>query len=382
MKKTDSQLIKQLPKTLRIKEEIKNSIAAGLYGKVGDAFMSVRELAANTGASLVTAQKIMAMLRDEDIIGLEGRKSTILKIGFTTDGDARRENLIGLIVTNLENPFFASLTKQVELAAARKGLEVVVASSNYDPVREQEIIDMFIRGGVSGMLICPAESTDEQGNFKHIEVPFVLLGRKIDNLNTDAVLVQNFSAGKSMAEHFIDQEYRYFAYIGVNNFHNDARLQGFKSALAQHGFELPENRILLVDNKDIELSVKAMETFAGQLEHACAVFCFHDLLAARMLRVCYDLNIRVPNQLALAGFDDLPIASELIPSLTTVAYPLDLMADAACERIIKLMQGEQLRQAVVYIEPELIIRESSGGKLRKSFNNEVLVPQCMAYNIA
>ena len=350
----------------------------GVYGVGGDSFITVRELALKSGASLVTAQKVMTMLQEEGLVGRKGRRNVILSLPPVPGRDG---HLLGLLVTNLENPFFAQLAKQVENSARNRGFELITAGSDYDPEREREVLEMFARKGVGGVLACPCDSGSSGSNFAACSLPFVFIARRIAGVVADAVLVRNKEAGCDVARHLLECGYRNFAYVGVDNFASDPRRQGFFEELSRHGFRCGDGNVLLVDNQDIDASTRALTDFVMSQTKPVGMFCFHDLIAARLLKTAHFLGLNVPGDLAVVGFDNLPVSAELIPSLTTVAYPVDDMAELALDCLESLMNKKRIPiESNIYISPKLVIRESTRhAPVRESARR--MVPDCMAYSI-
>jgi DNA-binding transcriptional MocR family regulator len=118
----DKNILNHLPKAIKVKEEIKEKIFSGLFGGPGSDFLSVRKFAESSGVSLVTAQRIMTMLKEEGVILLENGRHVISKTILAKEAapSKARKNLIGMVVTNIENPFFAALSKEMEQAAREK----------------------------------------------------------------------------------------------------------------------------------------------------------------------------------------------------------------------------------------------------------------------
>ncbi len=344
-----------LPKCLRVKEEIKSAVLSGKFGMSGTPFMQIRALAAAYGVSLVSAQKIAVMLKEEGLISQAG-KSYVISSNVAKNAKISK---IALIVTMLDNPFFALLAKNLESAARERGFELLTASSNYNVQRERELIDMFIRDGVDAILACPADEKFSAANYENLYLPCLLIGRKLANLEMDSVLVQNFSAGQSVAEHMIKTGKRRFAYIGLENFAGDQRLHGFSSALNDAGFELSKKAVLRVRNDELDSLVPKFSEFLKSIKMPAGIFCFHDLIASRLMKAALLSGIKIPDELAICGFDDLPVAAELIPSLTSVAYPLDQMAQAAVSQICRRIEGNTGRPVTCFLDPVLIPREST-----------------------
>ena len=383
----EERLLAKLPKALRIKEEIKESILSGNYGNRGDAFVSTRRLARDAGVSLVTAHRVVNMLKDDNLIKLIGNK---FYLSFNKKEHKRKsantekyktKNTIGLIVTNLENPFFAALAEKVEACARHKGYKLIIASNNYDFIRENEIMDMLRRVGVCGIISCPGTAPDTYKLYSSMEPPVVFIGRKLERLDVDAVLVHHSLAVRKIVRHFVETGYKNFAYIGIKEFGDDPRLQSYIAELHASGFNLNGGNIIKSDVKNLDSVLPDISRLLKKTSKPLAISCFHDLLALRAIRACHELNLKIPADVAIAGFDNLPVAAEIIPPLTTISYSIKEMAEIACERIIKRIKVENLKAVTSFVEPELIVRESTSAHVKTS-NINAISEDCLCYQFS
>lgn len=358
-------LMQYLPKGLKVTERLRDDILRGNFGKTGDAFLSVRELSKTMNVSVVTAHRIMNNLKQEDLISLVGNRFKIssckgIKKRSVAGSKRQNNNLIGLVVTNLENPFFANLAKKVEQAAAKVGLEVIIASSNYDFKKESDILRMFQQAGVASILSCPGVHPETHKIYSSLPIPFVFISRRPDNIEADAVLVNDFMAGQAVAKHFIDSGFSEFAYIGIKEIKNDPRFQGFKTGLSEAGHDLPDNHSITTTNKDFNKLQSEVCRFVKKLPTPIAIFCFHDLLGVEVIKTCAGAGISISEKIGVAGFDNLPISAQISPSLTTIGYPVQEMAEVAIQRLIKKIDTSVPSKKInLYLEHELIIREST-----------------------
>ena len=341
----------------RIKEELVKEIISGTMGSSGTAFMTTRELVVRKGVSLKTAHRIVGMLRDAGYLELHGKRHYI-----KYSAESAGKTLIGLLVTCLENPFFSSLSRSIEEAAATMNMELVIAASNYDLKSEREKLEMFCRRGVSGIIICPWGIEENEAFYKELPVPCVFIGRSLKNEKVDTVLVNDQLAAQKVAEHFIECGFKDFAYVGPAGLSNDQRLLGFRNGLANNSIILQQKNILHLENTNSQHDLEFMTDFFGTRSERLAVFCFHDLFAVRVLNSCSKLGIKVPDEVAIAGFDNLPIASEVYPALTSISYPIRDMARIAFETLAaKILSIGTAPGIARYLEPELIVRESTKG---------------------
>lgn len=361
----DANLIDQLPKTIRIKEALKSDILSGKFGVSGNFFISVRAIAATRGVSLKTAQRIMTLLKKEGYVVLKGNKYALTAMANPRMTRlVEKKRLLGLVVTNLENPFFAILAKEVEMAAMRAGFRVLMAGSHYEFGREKEAVAMFQEAGAAGIIVCPAQDKTAREFYAGLEIPYVLIGRRPARWDADAVLVHNVNAGRMVAGHFLDTQYLNFGYFGLAPFHPNPRFNGYRARLDEAGRRVPEEHIVLADPKNMAGAAAPLTSMLLAADKPLAVFCFHDLLAEQLIRICRDLKLRVPADVAVCGFDNLPLAATITPSLTTVAYPISEMAGIAVARLAGKIGGDQNgKPFVCYLEPSLVIRESSAGRL-------------------
>ena len=346
-----------------IVRRLRSQIAAGEFGSPDGRFPTTRDLAVREHVSLKTAFRIICRLREEGILEKAGRGHRIAPL-LPEAGGAARPLLLGFLATCLESPYFAKLACHAEEFAHSVGASLIIASSNYDFSTECERLRMFCRQGVAGILLCPWASTPEQEAFyAGLPVPWVLLGRKLESTECDAVLVDNQRAAQRMARHLIEQGITEFAYIGQRGKVNDRRLFGFRAELAAAGFPLPEQKILRLDIQNHDRCRTAIEGLlkkrgTGRL----GIFCYHDLFAIRCLNLCLRLGIRVPDEVAVAGFDDLPGAAETYPPLTSVSYPVRDMVRLAFESLYTRIKFRTPGGGICrYLDSKLIVRGSTTG---------------------
>ena len=348
-------------KSIAIIQELKEEIAQGKLGKSGDRFMTVRELCEAKQISLKTAFHILNLLKQEGILEKRGHAHWLASEPMASV-DTGHPLLIGFLATCLESPYFAKLACHAEEFAHSIGAGLIIASSNFSFETERERLMMFCRQGVAGILICPWASTPEQEAFyAGLPVPYVMLGRRLETVECDAVLVNNQMAAQRMARHLLEQGLTEFAYIGQSGKQHDRRLFGFRAELAAAGCELRDDHVILVDGQNPSLCRREMHRLLTKRRTGrLGLFCYHDLFAIRAINLCHQLGIQVPAEVAIAGFDDLPAAAETYPALTTVSYPVQDMARLAFETLYTKIRFGKLGGGISrYLDSELVIREST-----------------------
>lgn len=367
-------MIKNLLKSERVKLELEGEILSGTYGVPGSLFITTRNLVAKKGVSLRTAHQIIVGLREDLFLELRGKRN-YLRVPLPTTS-VRRKLMIGLLVSCLENPFFNMFARELEQCCREIGLELIIAASNYNAQYEREKLEMFYRQGVSGIVACPWSTRDNQDFYLNLPVPSVLVGRKLNQVKVDTVMVNSQLAAQRIAEHFIECGYKNFAYISPNGVQQDPRIQGFSGGLLNNGFLLPEENIIRFSNIDSEGDFEQLSSLIKRQKEKIAIFCFHDLFAVRALNICHRLRVNVPEQVALAGFDNLPITSQTYPAITSVSYPVRDMANIALEILQAKIKNPSTKEGIVrYLETKLVVRQSTDSMV----GIDRLIPRYMEY---
>jgi LacI family transcriptional regulator len=354
----------QLPKAFRIKELIKGKLAQGYFGKPGVSFLSVRELSREYAVSQVTAHKILSQLREDGVVRLGNNRYEIADIAQSHSPqkqEAKRLRKIGMIVTDPTNPFFAGLIKDVVSIASKMNTEISLAFSNYSTDKEAKCLEIFHESQVDGILAVPGVSEKTASIYKELRVPYVMMVRKpVANALADSIIVHNLKGGEMAAEYLFSLGFRSFAYVGPGMLENDERLAGFKLRIEAEGCRLDDASIMKYQEWNLDVAQARMEEFVAGLPAPTGLFCFHDLVAIRALRACSTCGRRIPDDIAVVGFDDLPLASVAHPSLTTFRYPLADIARLSLNLLFDRIDGVDLGiPKTIYLEPELMVRHST-----------------------
>ena len=338
---------------------IQNEILQGQYGESGKPFMTTRELAERRGVSLVTAQHIMVKLRESGFLELRGKKYFLSYEEQARQFDAQTK-IIGLLITNLRNEYQGMIAKAVKSLALKKGYRVIVMDTAYSRKEEQKAMELMLHFGVAGMLIFPAPSHEDSALYRDCPIPCVLLSHAVKGSHRSSVLVNSFPMAQRIAHHLVEQGYRKFLYLGTQtqSLVDDDRYVGFRMGLQSEGFSLEPDDVMIVPQNYKEGTPALAELLHRQTEPV-GVFCYHDLIAAELYRVCYEIGKKIPDEVGIVGFDDLPVATSIYPSLTTVQYRITSMAEIALHQLLKEVQTGNHKYDNYYVEPSLIVREST-----------------------
>ena len=274
-----------------------------------------------------------------------------------------KSHAIGLLITDISNPFFTSLVRGVEDVASRAGYSVILCNTDEDPAKELSYLHVLRRKRVDGILLAPTGTRQPYMDaLVEAAFPIVCIDRPSPGLPGDAVLVENVAGARAAVEHLIGLGHRRvgvisgLAPVGTSS----ERLEGYRQALRAHG--LPEEPALVREgNSRLDGGYRRMNELLDLPTPPTAVFTTNNLMTLGALGALQARGVRVPDDMAVVGFDDFEWAIVLRPRLTTVAQPTYEIGETAArlllERIEKKVDGAPRR---VVLPTQLLVRESCG----------------------
>jgi DNA-binding LacI/PurR family transcriptional regulator len=297
-----------------------------------------------------TAEKIRKIAKES------GYRASAVARGLVT----RRTRTIGLVVTTVADPFTSEVVTGIEQTANDHGYCVFLADSNADPDRERKIVQSFAEQRVDGIIVTSSRvGALYLPLLSEMMVPIVLVNDQHPGAFVHSVMICNQEGSRAVAEHLVGLGHRRIAYIGDQFGYqsNTERFAGYREAL--NAAEIPFLPELVVrgDGKP-EAAMRAMDELLALKDPPTAVCCYNDMSALGAMRSIHMQGLRVPEDISIAGFDDLFVASYTQPPLTTVRQPMRRMGQLAMENLIKLMSGQE-SVVRIKINAELIVREST-----------------------
>jgi DNA-binding LacI/PurR family transcriptional regulator len=289
----------------------------------------------------------------------------------------RRTRTIGLVVTTVADPFEGEVVTGIEETANDHGYSVFLANSNADPVREKQVVQAFAERRVDGIIVTSSRvGALYLPLLSEMMVPIVLVNDHHPGAFVHSVMICNQEGSRAVAEHLTSLGHRRIAYIGDQfGYQSDTeRLAGYREALEEAGIPCLPEYVVHGDSKP-DGAMRAMDSLLALSQRPTAVCCYNDMTALGAMRSIRMHGLRVPEDISVAGYDDLFFASYTEPPLTTVRQPMQRMGHLAMETLFKLMSGEE-SVTTVNVKPELIVRESTaklksarggrGAKLKQS----------------
>ncbi len=298
-------------------------------------------------------------------------EQAIAELGFVRHESARHlragySSTIGLLLLDAWNPGFTDIARGVEDATTRMGMTVLISNSARDLDREQTYLRLFSEQRVAGVIVIPHDEYSEGlHQIRAGGMPVVVVDRAESEDHTMSLAVDDAAGGALAARHLIGLGHRHLAFVGEENLaipvHD--RLAGVRQAVAAASEETGED--IRLDVLPAELTVEggraAGETLARMpaSQRPTAVSVAIDLLALGVLQALYAHGLRVPGDLSLVGYDDIPVARQLAVPLTTVRRPHYEMGVAAAEMLTTVLAGGEPPSRHLRFAPELVVRDST-----------------------
>jgi len=328
--------------------------------------VTLRDIAKETGFSVNTASRV---LNNKPDVSAE-TKRTILeaakKMGYRPNKLARglrsnKTQTVGVIVADIANPYFSALVKSLQENMRRYDYSIILEDTNEDYKQEEEAIQVMLSERVDGLIISPVQTGRETIiDLERSYLPFVLLGRHFDDLDTDYVTLDDVQGGMLATEHLIDQGHEHIALIDgpLQISSAQGRLKGYRNALKKHGLSICEpflrtGAVTMLDGYRVATELLRVDP------KPTAIFAFSDFVALGVMRAVREAGLRIPDDVAIVGYDDVGIAACLTVPLTTVSMPREEMGKRAVEILHEKISRKTDLHYHVKLPTRLVVREST-----------------------
>lgn len=306
------------------------------------------DVAKAAGVSTATVSRV---INQPDSVRMPVRlrvEAAITQLQYVADAAARalaskRSRCIGAVIPTLANAIFADGIEAFQTQLNEAGLSLMLTSSSYDTKHELTQVRTLIERGVDAVMLVGLDHDPLiYSLLKQRKIPYVLTWAYNKDCPHPCVGFDNYAAAKLIPTHLANLGHQKFAVINGISKGNDRafdRLQGMQNSLLAHGITLTKSAIIEC-NYTIEEGREACRTLLMSQHPPTAILCSNDVLATGALLECQSCGIDVPEEVSIAGFDDLAISANLTPSLTTIHIPFKLMGQKAAQYLINRLAGE------------------------------------------
>ncbi|MEZ4865764.1 MAG: LacI family DNA-binding transcriptional regulator [Caldilineaceae bacterium] len=329
--------------------------------------VTLEDVARRAGVSIATVSRVLAdkphvrpALRERVMVAVRELNFRPNRVARTLR--AQQSQVIGLIISDIQNPFFTSLVRAVEDVAHEHQYSFLLCNADEDPDKEARYVDLMLAEHAAGVILSPAhEEENACADLVDAGVPVVAIDRRTRNIAVDTVIVDNVSAAQMLIEHLIGHGHRRIgAIIGAPAATTGfERFEGYRRALAAHQLPLLEE-LLHTGQPTKEFGYTAANLLLDLPSPPTALFAGNNLMTIGALRAIFERGLNIPNDIAVVAFDDMEWMFAMHPALTVAAQPTYDMGQKAAELLLARIADPERAPSEVIFTPTIQIRESCG----------------------
>lgn len=336
-----------------------------------DRTATVRDVAKSAGVSVASVSRALNRSSKVSLKVQRRVEDAVAALGYVPHGAAqalasRRTRTIGAVIPTLENSNFAIGVEALQDQLKRADYTLLLSSSNYDMEQEFQQVRTLVGRGVDGIML--VGGLHEAGVYEFLNkkgIPYVNTWVFDPTLETPSVGFDNKQAAMDLADYLLDLGHRDFGVIAGLTVANDraqARVDGVREALAKRGLSLTREMLIERPYRILDGQL-ALRSLLKSSRPPSVVICGNDMLAFGALLECHERGLSVPEELSIAGFDDLDFAAHLMPPLTTVRVPAEEIGARAAEYLVSRVSSEPVLPPAE-IQVNLIVRRSTAPPCR------------------
>jgi LacI family transcriptional regulator len=337
---------------------------------------TIKQVAALAGVSSATVSHVINGTRFVSETVCEQVQKAMSDLDYHPNALARSlrsgiTHTLGLILPDSANPFFAEVGHSIEIAAFEAGYSVILCNTENDFDKESLYMDVLTNKLVDGMIfVATGERSESLKKLLELEIPIVVMDRDFPGLELDVVLTDNLRGGYLATQHLISQGHKRIGCIagpsGINP--SSQRITGFKQAMQEANL-IVDPKIMLSGDFHPMSGWEAGRALLTQQNPPTAIFACNDLMAMGVLRTATEMGLRVPDDLALVGYDDIELASYTNPPLTTIKQPKVEMGLTTLNFLLSRIKDKQSAPQRTLLPVSLVVRGSSEAQ-HATFQNQ------------
>lgn len=323
---------------------------------------TLKDVAERAGVTVTTVSRV---INDRGYISSQTRQrvyDVMKELNYQPNELARslskqKTNTIGVIVPHIVHPYFAKLISNLESEAAKKKLKMILCNTKGETEKEKEYLEMCRSNRVAGIILC-SRNVDAR-EIARLDIPVVSIERNCEE-GVTGIQCDNYMGGRLATEHLIAcgcKSLIHFSGIANEDMPADDRETAFTQVCTKHGVRHYEKQCDASLYNELEYHEYIRQTLQA-VPDADGIFASSDLIAAQVIQVCNSLEISIPQQMKLVGFDDVNIAQLTTPTITTIRQPIREMSEWAIEFIEKRLSGQMIPDQIK-LPVSLVQRQST-----------------------
>ena len=334
---------------------------------------TIKRVADRAGVSIATVSRVSA---DPAAVSDELRlrvQEAALALNYRPSRAARTlrgrtSQAVGVVIPDLENPFFTAVVRGIDLVLQAAGYTLLLANSDEDAARERTILETLRAEGVAGIIFVPINAARDA--YRDVLAPplhTVAVDRSPSNLRPDLVTVDNVEGTRAGVAHLLAMGHRDVALLGGPSKHSTAkeRERGYEDALRAAGRPLRPELVYYGDFREGG-GYDGMKALIALPHRPTAVFVANNLMTLGAFRALHEAGIRIPEEIAVVGFDDMPWATSLNPPLTVASQPSQEIGSSAADLLLDRIARPDRAIRHLILETKLVVRASCGASLHRA----------------
>jgi LacI family fructose operon transcriptional repressor len=328
--------------------------------------VSIKDVAEIAGVSTATVSRVLG---DKPYVRSEVRDhvlAVVEELNYSPNRVARslraqKSNIIGLIVSDIQNPFFTQISRAVEDAAYKQGMSTFLCNTDEDPGKEAMYLKLMRDERVSGIILSPTQKTSNNSiEITNSHLPVVVIDRRVRNVEIDSVLIDNVESAFKIIDHLILHGFqRIGALFGSGSATGQERHEGYLKALERHGLKSSNELAFFVEAREAE-GYRATRELLKLSAPPDAIFTSNGLLSTGAFRALRESALKIPEEIAFATFDETPWSTLVDPPLTVIEQPTYDIGRTAVELLVKRIQDPTRSTREVTLKSKLVVRQSCG----------------------
>ncbi|MEH6451736.1 MAG: substrate-binding domain-containing protein [Psychromonas sp.] len=326
---------------------------------------TIKDVAKDAGVSIATVSRVINNSPKASKKSVEAVKKSMQALGYRPNANARalvsqNSNTIGVLVGDISDPFFGTMIKAIDNIARENDKHILIGNGYHQVENERAVIELLINNRCDTLIVHSKALSDQELIEFATEIPgMVIINRMIPEIASRCVALDNFKGTYLATEFLIHQGHKDIAWISSNHDIEDSlqRKLGYMQALTDNNL-VPKPDYMEFEQPDATGGERAMSNLLAKNINISAVLTYNDYMAAGTLATLNNNEIRVPEQISILGFDDGMIATLVQPKLTTVRYPIQLMAEQATRLSLALVNKQPVPAQPTLFNPILIKRQS------------------------
>lgn len=343
---------------------------------------TIKDVAKRAGVSPVTVSRVINNAGNVSVATREKIERAIEELGYVPSVAARslrskRTRSLALVVPDITNPFWTTVARGVEDTAQSRDYSVFLYNTDENPAKQERCLGAVVAQQVDGVIIAPYDSDAQNlAPLRKRNILTVIIDRRIEGWDVDLVYGDSLSGAKALVQHLIRLGHKRIAMISgpANTSTAEDRVAGYCMALAEAGISI-EPRLIKWGEYRITSGEELTHQLLDEGLNPTAIFAANQFIALGVIQALGKRGLRIPQDIALVCFDDLPYVSRLFPFLTVVVQPAYDMGVNAAQLLLSRLDSEMsLQPRHIVLPTRLIVRHSCGSRLQDSDHPTLSLP--------